>query len=83
MLQPHHLTLGERAFLEALQELVKQKASLVSGARVSFKRNAADDLVFAVIVPSAKLPPRDARTEEAGPREPLVLRAPARLLCVG
>lgn len=65
MLQPHHLTLGERAFLEALRELVKQKASLVPGARVSFKRNAADDLVFAVIVPCAKLPPATREQKKA------------------
>ena len=43
---------------------------MISGARVSFKRNAADDLVFAVIVPCAKLPPptREQKKADRGGR---------------
>lgn len=50
----HELNLGAQAFLRALQELTASKASLVKSARVAVKRNAAGDLVFAVIVPSVR-----------------------------
>jgi hypothetical protein len=39
-MQHHDLTLGQRVFLQALQDLVKQHEDLVMGARVSYKRNA-------------------------------------------
>lgn len=57
-MQDHELTLGQRVFLGALQDLVKQREDLVKGARVSYKENAAGDLVFAVIVPAVRLPAR-------------------------
>jgi hypothetical protein len=47
-MQHHDLTLGQRVFLEALQDVVKQREDLVRAARVSYKQNAAGDLVFAV-----------------------------------
>ena len=55
-MQDHDLTLGQRVFLHALQDLVKQREDLIRGARVSYKRNAAGDLVLAVIVPAVRLP---------------------------
>lgn len=48
------LTLGERAFLRELQALAEAKQALVRDARVAVKRNAAGDLVFAVIVPAVR-----------------------------
>jgi hypothetical protein len=66
MLQLHHITLGQRAFLQALQELVKEKIDLIKGATVAMKRNAADDLVIAVIIPSgSKLPPATREQKKA------------------
>ena len=46
------LSLAQRAFLHALQALAAQRADLIRDARVAVKRNAAGDLVFAVIVPT-------------------------------
>jgi hypothetical protein len=57
-MQHHDLNLGQRVFLSALQDLVKQREDLVRGARGSYKQNAAGDLVFAVIVPAVRLPSR-------------------------
>jgi hypothetical protein len=47
---------------------------------VSFKRNAKDDLVFAVIVPAVRLPARVAGGQQGRPRKALGLwmRAPSR-----
>jgi hypothetical protein len=56
IMQDHELILGQRVFLQALRDLVKQREDLVRGARVSYKRNAAGDLVLAVIVPAVRLP---------------------------
>jgi hypothetical protein len=50
------LSLGQRVFLSALQDLVKAREDLIRGARVSYKRNAAGDLVLAVIVPAVHMP---------------------------
>jgi len=49
------LTLGERAFLRELQALAEAKRALVRDARVAVKRNAAGDLVFAIIVPAVRI----------------------------
>lgn len=46
------LTLGQQAFLRELRALAERKAELVRDAHVAVKRNAAGDLVFAVIVPA-------------------------------
>lgn len=55
-MQRHNLTLGQQAFLRDLRELTERKQELVRDARVAVKRNAAGDLVFAVIVPAVRLP---------------------------
>jgi hypothetical protein len=49
MSKDRDLNLGERAFFNA-----PTNASLLQGARVAVKRNAAGDLVFAVVVPSER-----------------------------
>ena len=49
------LSLGERAFLRELEALAEAKRDLVRDARVAVKRNAAGDLVFAVIVPAVRI----------------------------
>jgi hypothetical protein len=54
MSKDRDLNLGERAFFNALRELTATNASLLKGARVAVKRNAAGDLVFAVVVPSER-----------------------------
>jgi hypothetical protein len=51
----HELALGERRFVALLQELATAQATLVPGARVAWKRNAAGDLVIAVIVPAVRM----------------------------
>jgi hypothetical protein len=48
------LSLGERAFLRELEALAEAKRALVRDARVAVKRNAAGDLVFAIIVPAVR-----------------------------
>jgi hypothetical protein len=53
---PPELSLGEQVFLRELEALTEQKRELVRGTRVAVKRNAAGDLVFAVIVPAVRLP---------------------------
>jgi hypothetical protein len=53
--RPVDLTLGQQAFLRELQALAEAKRDLVAGARVAVKRNAAGDLVFAVIVPAVRI----------------------------
>lgn len=45
------LNLGQKAFLRALEELAKEKADLIKGARVAVKVNARGEVVFAVVVP--------------------------------
>ncbi len=54
-MRPVELTLGERAFLRELEALAEKKRELLHGARVAVKRNAAGDLVFAVIVPAVRI----------------------------
>ena len=54
-MRPVDLSLGERAFLRELEALAEAKRDLVQDARVAMKRNAAGDLVFAVIVPALRL----------------------------
>jgi hypothetical protein len=53
--RPVDLTLGQQAFLRELQALAEARRDLVAGARVAVKRNAAGDLVFAVIVPAVRI----------------------------
>ena len=66
MLQPHHISLGQRAFYEALQELVRAKLDLIKGAHIAMKRNADDALVIAVIIPSnSSLPPATREQKKA------------------
>ena len=66
MLQPHHITLGQRVFYQALEELVKAKAELIKGADIAMKRKANDDLVIAVIIPSgSSLPPATRQQKKA------------------
>lgn len=48
------LTLGQQAFLRALQALAESKRELVPDARVAVKVNAKGDVVFAVVVPTAR-----------------------------
>lgn len=50
------LTVGQQAFLRELRALTERKRELVRDARVAVKYNAAGDLVFAVIVPTPRLP---------------------------
>ena len=50
------LSLGQRVFLEELQTMTQRKQELIGDARVAVKRNAAGDLVFAVVVPAVRLP---------------------------
>jgi hypothetical protein len=52
------LTLGQQAFLRDLEALTEQRREFVRDARVAVKRNAAGDLVFAVIVPAVRLSER-------------------------
>ena len=53
--RPVDLTLGQQAFLRELEALAEAKRDLVAGARVAVKRNAAGDLVFAVVVPAVRI----------------------------
>lgn len=55
LVRPVDLTLGQQAFLRELQALAEAKRDLVRDARVAVKRNAAGDLVFAVIVPAVRI----------------------------
>lgn len=55
LVRPVNLTLGQQAFLRELQAPAEAKRDLVAGARVAVKRNAAGDLVFAVIVPAVRI----------------------------
>jgi len=53
--RPVDLTLGQQAFLRELEALAEAKRDLVRDARVAVKRNAAGDLVFAVIIPVVRI----------------------------
>jgi hypothetical protein len=53
--RPVDLTLGQQVFLRELEALAEAKRDLVAGARVAVKRNAAGDIVFAVIVPAVRI----------------------------
>ena len=78
MLQPHQITLGQRAFLHALQELVGEKLDLIKGATIAMKRNAADDLVIAVIIPAgSRLPSATREQKNVDPEEPLAAIRPS------
>ena len=54
-MRPVDLTLGQQAFLRELEALAEAKRDLVRDARVAVKRNAAGDLVFAVIIPVVRI----------------------------
>lgn len=47
----HRLTLGQRVIYRALEDLLREKASLVPGARLAVRRNMKGELVFAIVAP--------------------------------